>query len=144
MKVPTFINEDKLLSTPFKSKSGTILLAILAIMLKNKPLKKEELLGKIGVKHQGKTDGYLSNVFSTLRKLEILSFDKRANFRTWTQGARYEEYMGFILMSMMENESKVAESIQYRLMPKKEEQSVDFISSPTDDIFDEPNPYLED
>ena len=144
-QLPTFINEDKVLSKPFdKNGNPNIVLSVLATLLQGKPLRKEELLGKIGEKHLGKSDGYLSNVFSALRKLEVLQFDKRVNQRKWAQGKNYKEYMGFIFMSIVDSDPKAAMSLAYRLMPKKEEQSLDFITSPEEDIFNRPNPYLED
>ena len=143
-KIPTFIKDNSILSKPFdKQGEPTILLAILATLLLNKPLKKEELLSKMGEKHLGKTDGYLSKHFAALRKYEIINFDKRYNHRKWSQGDRYQEYMGFILMYFIENDTKAVESMQYHLTPKTKENSLDFIKSPTDDIFNRPNPYLE-
>ena len=47
-------------------------------------------------------------------------------------------------MCMVQDDDKAVSSLQYRLMPKKEVQSVDFITSPDENIFSKPNPFLDD
>jgi len=139
--IPTFLENSKSLRSPFdKNGRPTLVTSILATLLPNKPLLKETILGKIGEQHTGKTRGYLSNHFAELSKLGIIKFTKRD--RTWSQGIRYHEYMGFIFMTMVTNDEQAVTSLQYRLMPKRDEQSVDFITSPDEDIFAKPNPYL--
>ena len=143
--IPTFIKGSKNLSTPFnKDGSPKLTTSILATLLPNKPLTKEGLLSKIDEKHLGKTRGYLSNVFSDLSKAGIIKFDKRVAFRTWEQGENYQLYMGFIFMELLQFEPDSTDSLQYKLMPKQAEQSMDFIMSPKEDIFSKPNPLLED
>jgi len=141
--VPKFIEGSKTLLNPFeKDGSPSLVTSILATLLPNIPLKKETLLGKISEHHAGRTRGYLSNHFSELSKLGILKFTKRD--KTWRQGINYQEYMGFVFMRLVNNDEHAVASLKYRLMPKKSEQSMDFISSPTDDVFDQPNQYLDD
>ena len=142
--IPKFLEGFAFLEQPFnKTGHPTITTSILATLLPNKPLKKEQLLTKIGKEHTGKSLGYLSNIFSALSKSGVLSFDKRSCSRTWSQGENYKEYMGYIFMIMLQLDPKAVDSLQYRLMPPKDSQAIDFISSPDEDIFNKPNPYLE-
>lgn len=139
---PRFTTASKTLSKPFEDNGcPTLVTSILATLLPNKPLKKEVLLGKIGEEHTGKTRGYLSNHFSELSKQGIIKFIKRDG--TWTQGENYNDYMGFVFMTLVKISPQAVDSLQYRLMPKKDAQSVDFITSPEEDIFSKPNPYLD-
>jgi len=141
--IPKFIEENKTLRQPFyPDGTPTLITSILATLLPDEPLKKEALLGKIDEQHAGKTRGYLSNHFSELSRLDIIKFTKR--FGTWSQGSKYKEYMSFVFATMVFGDPKAAASLQYHLMPKKDEQSVDFIVSPDEDIFSQPNAYLED
>lgn len=143
--IPKFIEGSKGLSTPFnKDGSPKLMTSILATLLPNIPLTKEGLLSKIDPKHQGKSRGYLSNVFSELSKAGIIKFDKRVAFRTWEQGENFQLYLGFVFMELIKLQPESADSLQYKLMPKKDEQSMDFIMSPKEDIFSKPNPLLED
>jgi len=136
------VARSKTLSKPFhKNGSPTLVTSIVATLLHDIPLTKEQLLGKIGEEYTGKTRGYLSNHFSELSKLGILKFTKRGG--TWTQGINYQDYMGFVFMEMLKHDGEAVDSLQYRLMPKRDEQSVDFIVSPKEDVFTKPNPYLE-
>lgn len=142
---PKYISKSKLLSSPINEDgSPKIVASIVATLLSNKPLRKEEILRKIGDKHTGKTKGYLSNYFAELKRLNILDYDKRVCSRTWKQGANYMIYMGFLFMEVLKNNPKAVDSLQYTLMPKNEEQSIDFITCPKDDIFNSPNPFLDD
>jgi len=129
---------------PFDKKGEpNIATSILATLLHNKPLTKEAILTKIHGKHEGKSKGYLSNIFSELSKLNIIVFDKRVAFRTWSQGKAFESYMGFVFMELLKIEDNAIDSLRYKLLPKKKEQSLDFIHSPKEDIFNQPNPFLE-
>jgi len=143
--IPKFIEESKALQAPFdKNGTPTLATSILATLLPNKPLTKETLLAKIDEKHTGKSRGYLSNIFSELSKAGIIKFDKRVQFRTWEQGENYQQYMGYIFMELVKLEPASLDSLQFKLMPKKKEQSMDFIMSPKEDIFSQPNPLLEE
>jgi len=140
---PHFVVDSKVLFVPFdKAGNPTLVTSIVATLLSNKPLKKEEILGKISEKHLNKTRGYLSNHFSELSKSGILKFSKLGC--TWRQGENYQEYMGFIFMKLLDNDAKAVNSLQYKLMPTRDAQSVDFILSPEDNLFDQPNPYLDE
>jgi len=144
MSIPKFIEEKEyeLLTQPFdKAGKPTIVTSILATLLSNEPLKKEIIFCKIGPQHTGNSRGYMSNHFSKLSKLGIIKFEKLN--RTWRPGIRYKEYVGFIFMEMIKYNEQAVESLKYKLMPKRDEQSVDFITSPTEDIFSKPNPFLD-
>lgn len=137
------VEGNKTLGSPFnKDGSPTLVTSILATLLPNIPLSKEALLGRIGEQHTGKTRGYLSNHFSELSKQKILRFIKRDG--TWTQGEQYQTYMGFVFMEMIRINQQAIDGLQYRLLPKKGIQSVDFITSPQEDIFSKPNQFVEE
>jgi len=139
---PNFIEGNTLLANPFQRDGRpTLTTSILATLLHNEPLTKETILGKIGQQHTGKSRGYLCNHFATLSKLEIIEFKKRD--KTWSQGKRFKEYMGFVFAELVFQDKEAINSMRYHLMPKKGEQSVDFITCPTEDIFSQPNPYLD-
>jgi len=141
-ETPRYIR-NKTLDNPFhKDGSPTLVTSIVATLLNNEPLTKEKILSKIDERHAGKTRGYLSNHFSELSKLGIFKFTKRGG--TWTQGINYHEYISYIFMEMLKHDAKAVSSLQYRLMPKRDEQSLDFITSPKEDVFNKPNPYLDD
>jgi len=134
-----------ILNKPPFDKNGrpNIVTSILATLLQGIPLTKEEILTKIDSKHTGRSRGYLSNYFAELKKLEILNFDKRVAFRKWSQGKNYQAYLGFVFMELIKLEDKAVASLQYKLLPKKKENSLDFIMSPTEDIFKQPNQFLD-
>ena len=141
--IPKCIEGNKALIEPFDRKGEpTLVTSILATLIPNKPLSKERILGSIDEKHTGKSRGYLSNHFSALSKSGILQFIKRDG--TWTQGINFNEYMGYVFMELIQRDGNAAESFQYRLLPKHDSQAVDFIKKPTEDIFNQPNPYLDD
>lgn len=141
--IPKFIEGNKVLCAPFDIKGGpSLLTSILATLLEGNPLKKEDMLSRVGERHSGKSRGYLSNHFSALSKSGIIKFVKRNT--SWTQGINYQEYMGFVFMKLIQNDEQAVTSLKYRLMPKKDDQSVDFITAPEEDIFSQPNPYLPD
>lgn len=137
------VEGKKTLENPFnKDGSPTLVTSILATLLPNIPLSKEALLGRIGEQHTGKTRGYLSNHFSELSKQKIIRFIKRDG--TWTQGEGYQTYMGFVFMEMIRINQQAIDGLKYRLMPKRDMQSVDFITSPQEDIFSRPNQFIEE
>jgi len=139
---PNYIR-SKALDNPFKEDgSPTLVTSIVATLLSDKPLTKEQLLGKIGEEHTGKTRGYLSNHFSELAKLGILKFIKRGG--TWVRGINYMDYIGYVFLEILKQDQQAVDSLAYRLLPKREEQSLDFIVSPKEDVFKKPNPYLDD
>jgi len=134
---------SKTLDSPFhKDGSPTLVTSIVATLLNNEPLTKERILSKVGEEHAGRTRGYLSNHFSELAKLGIFKFTKRGG--TWRQGINYKDYIGYVFTQILQQDQQAVDSLQYRLMPKKDEQSLDFITSPKEDIFKKPNPYLDD
>jgi len=47
-------------------------------------------------------------------------------------------------MELMKLEEKAVESLQYKLLPRQKEKSLDFIMSPTEDIFQQPNQFLDE
>ena len=88
-------------------------------------LTKKQILFKIKEK-QDRSRGYLSNIFSALTHAKILISHKGRG--TWSKGDNYNSYIGEILLSM---NSDVIENFQYLVLPKQEENSLDFIFSPS-------------
>ena len=73
MKNNKEITQRVLSAPPFKKDgSPTLVTSILATLLHNIPLTKEEILAKLGAEHSGKSRGYLSNHFAELRNLKFL------------------------------------------------------------------------
>lgn len=141
--VPKFIEGSKTLTKPFdKAGEPTLVTSVIATLLPNIPLQKEAMLGKVGEKYTGKSRGFMSNHFAELSKSNILKFKKRD--RTWEQGENYQQYMGYIFMEMIAENEQAVDSLKYKLMPKRDAQSVDFITSPTEDIFSKPNQFLDE
>lgn len=141
--IPKFIEGSKTLTKPFdKAGEPTLVTSVIATLLPNIPLQKEAMLGKVGEKHTGKSRGFMSNHFAELSKSNILRFKKRD--RTWVQGENYQQYMGYIFMEMIQQTEEAVESLKYKLMPKHDAQSLDFITGPTVDIFSKPNQFLDD
>ena len=139
--IPKFIEGSKTLRKPFdEAGEPTLITSVLATLLPNEPLQKEAMLAKIGEQHTGKSRGYLSNHFTELSKSGIIKFRKID--RTWSQGENYLMYMGFVFMEMIEGNEQAVDSLKYKLMPKRDAQSIDFMTSPEEDIFSKPNPYL--
>jgi len=140
---PKFIEGSKTLRQPFdKAGKPTLVTSVVSTLLPNLPLQKEAMLAKVGEQYTGKSRGFMSNHFSELSKCGIIKFKKRD--RTWSQGENYQQYMGYVFMELLRVTPEAVDSLQYRLMPKRDAQSVDFITSPTEDIFSKPNPYLSE
>ena len=139
---PKFITSNKTLMEPFnKNGEPTLVTSLLATLLSGIPLTKKEMLTKINDELAKKTRGYLSNHFAYLSKSGIIEY--RGDDKNWAQGENYREYMGYIFFKIIDNNEDAKDSFKYRLMPKREEQSMDFITSPKEDIFSKPNPYLD-
>ena len=127
------------LSKPFDKKGEPKrATTILAILLSHKTLTRNEILTKLGEEHAGKTRGYLAHTFKELNRYEILSYD--ASRKTWTQGKKFQEYMGYVFMRLAMLNNKVLEGFQYLISSKTNEQAIDFIKQPDEDVF---NPYLD-
>lgn len=140
--IPKFIEGKKTLIHPFeKNGTPTLPTSILATLLHNKPLTRDKILSTLGEEHTGRSRGYLSNYFNDLSKSGIIQYSK--NEKVWRQGVNYNEYMGFVFMELLNLDEQAVSSFQYRLLPKHDSQAVDFIRSPEEDIFNQPNPYLD-
>ena len=143
--LPEFIQKSKTLKSPFRENGEpTLVTSLVSTLLPDIPLDKKTMLAKIGEEFAEKAKrsrGYLSNHFAELSKSGIIKY--REDTKNWRQGENYREYMGYIFFKILEMESTAMDSFAYRLMPKKDEQSVDFITSPEEDIFNKPNPYLD-
>ena len=143
--IPKFIEGSKVLISPLDGKGNpTVISSILATLLNNKPLTKLEILSKVELDYADKTKGFLSNHFAELRRTKILDFDSRVCCRKWSQGENYQLYLGYVFMEILQKDESAIDSLAYRLMPKEKEQSMDFIKGPEEDIFSQPNSFLED
>ncbi len=135
--------EHKVLGKPFNKDGGpSLTTSIVATLLPNKPIRKNDILKRLGEKHEGKTRGYLAHNFKELTNYGILAYDK-SKF-TWSQGENFLAYMGFVMMSLASINETVNEGMSYLLLPKHEAQSLDFIFKPEEEVFNKPNPYLDD
>lgn len=134
--------ESKILSKPFNEKGEPKLTtSIVATLIDGKPLTRKLILTKLGYDITGKSDGYLANFFSELSKCGIICFSKSE--LALKQGENFQRYLNFIFISLLKADKKIVDGLKYRMLPKKDSQSLDFITSPTEDIFSKPNPYLE-
>ena len=140
----TFKNfkESKILSKPFNKDGEPILTtSIVATLFEGTPLTREQILTKLKINHAGKSRGFLSNHFSELSKCGIIKFSK--SDLALRAGQNFHSYLNFIFLNLLNTDKKVEASLVYRMLPKKNAQSVDFILSPEEDVFSKPNPYLD-
>ena len=135
----SFKENDKL-ANPFKEGKVNPKIIILANLLPNKPLTKEEIIHDIPGYTPNRTKGYLSNDFALLRKSGILKFV--AHKKTWEQGENYLEYMGYLFVKLLQQDNDVLESFKHLLLPDNESKAVDFINAPENDVFNKPNPFI--
>ena len=80
-------------------------------------------------------DGYMTSYFSKFTKLEILKFD--TIHKIWIQGPRFQEYMSYIFLLSMQNQTireRFARSLRLGL---KENNSVNFILDLEEEMEDE-------
>lgn len=134
--------ESKILSKPFNKDGEPILTtSIVATLFEGRPLTREQILTKLNINHAGKSKGFLSNHFAELSKCGIIRFSK--SDLALRPGENYRRYLNYVFIQLLNIDKKVANNLTYRMLPKKDAQSVDFILSPEEDVFNKPNPYLE-
>lgn len=134
--------ESKILSKPFTEGGEPIITtSIVATLIDGKPLSRRVILTKLGHDLTNKSEGYLSNHFSELSKCGIIRFSK--SDLALRQGDNFQKYLNYIFLSLLKADKKIVDSLKHKMLPKKDSQSVDFITSPAEDVFSKPNPYLD-
>ncbi len=134
--------ESKILSKPFTEGGEPILTtSIVATLIDGKPLSRRLILTKLGYDLTDKSDGYLSNHFAELSKCGIISFSK--SDLVLRQGENFNKYLNYVFLYLLRSDKKIVDSLKHKMLPKKDSKVVDFITSPDDDVFNKPNPYLD-
>lgn len=134
--------ESKILSKPFTEGGEPILTtSIVATLIDGKPLSRRVILTKLGYDLTNKSEGYLSNHFAELSKCGIIKFSKSE--LALQKGDNFQKYLSYIFLTLLKADKSIVNSLKHKMLPKKNSQSLDFITSPDDDVFNKPNPYLD-
>jgi len=115
---------------PYKSGEPTVATSIVAVMLSEMFLSRKDIIKRVYPDRKGFTQGFLSNIFKILQTEGILEYKKER--KVWIKGPNYYAYVGFIVSSSSED---LIENFQYLLLPKSDENSMDFILSPSEQLL---------
>lgn len=118
------MNTELNIATFKKDQTPTIYLGIVRALLKNNPVKKIEILRKLGVNiNEVNVKGYYSEYFSRLNKAKVIKYD--AVHMAWVQGERYQEYLNQIFKELLSNEDFIKQFGNF--LVKFDSNSINFI-----------------
>ena len=99
-------------------------LRILVALMDGLPKKKKEIQKLLDIPSYSRAPrSYYGEVFSKLRKYEIINVDTKGN---WSQGEKYKEYIGLCVLTLVQINSNHATKIKNMFMRYKE-NSLDFL-----------------
>jgi hypothetical protein len=118
------MEELKALKTFNKDKSPSQYLGIVRALLKGEPVKKIDILRKMGVNlTEVDVSDYNKDYFSRLNKAKVIKYD--AFKMAWVQGPNYQNYLNIIFQDLLSNESFLNKFSNY--LVKHDSNSINYI-----------------
>jgi hypothetical protein len=107
-----------------KDHKPTVYLGIVRALLKGNPVKKIEILRKMGVNiTEVNVDGYYSNYFKKLHTAGVIKYNPV--YMSWMQGPNYQDYLTKIFKDLLSNEDFVNKFGNF--LVEYDSNSLDFI-----------------